>query len=253
MDVSSRTPPRIVAHRGNAAEYPENTLPSLRSALELGLAHVEFDVHLTADHVPIVLHDADLLRTAGVPGNPLEMTWRQLAEIKVGEPARFGEAFADVGIPSLHQVTQLLQTFPDATAFVELKRASLRTFGHETVVSRVCATLQPVAGQCVIISFDLAAVHLARQLAHLPIGWVLSEVSALTALKCEAVRPDYLFCNHERLRHEETRLWRGPWSWVVYEVTSGSQALGLAARGVDYVETMQVRALLRELRKAGSE
>lgn len=245
--------PRIVAHRGNAAEFPENTLPALRSALELGLAHIEFDVHLTADHVPIVLHDADLSRTAGIPGNPLGMTWQALAGVKVGESARFGAAFADVGIPSLEQVTELLQTFPQATAFVELKRASLRAFGHATVVSRVCAALKPVASQCVVISFDLEATQSARQLGHPRTGWVLSDVSARTVLQCESARPDYLFCNHERLPADGTRLWQGPWRWVIYEVTSGSQALELAARGAEFVETMQVRSLLSELSKANSQ
>jgi glycerophosphoryl diester phosphodiesterase len=251
MDVPAPALPRIVAHRGNAAEFPENTLPALRSALELGVTHIEFDVHLTADHVPIVLHDADLKRTAGVAGNPLEMTAQQLAGIKAGEPARFGGKFGDVGIPSLEQVTGLLRSFPEATAFVELKRTSLQAFGHETVVSQVCAALGPVASQCVVISFDLKAVELARKLAQLPIGWVLSEVSALTALQCESARPDYLFCNHERLPQDGTRLWRGLWSWVIYEVTSGSQALELSARGADFVETMQVRSLLHELKEAG--
>jgi glycerophosphoryl diester phosphodiesterase len=251
MTVARSPLPRIVAHRGNAAEFPENTLPALRSALELGVTHVEFDVHLTADLVPVVLHDADLQRTAGVGGNPLEMNWQQLAGIKAGEPARFGGKFGDVGLPSLEQVAGLLQSFPEATAFVELKRASLRAFGQETVVSQVCAALGPVASQCVVISFDLEAVKLARLRGQLPIGWVLSDVSALTARECESVRPDYLFCNHERLPHDGTQLWRGPWSWVIYEVASGSQALELAARGADFVETMQVRSLLHELKEAG--
>ena len=47
--------PELIAHRGNAAEYPENTLPALRSALELGVRFVEFDVQLTVDRQPILL------------------------------------------------------------------------------------------------------------------------------------------------------------------------------------------------------
>ena len=57
--------PFLIAHRGNAADYPENTLAALRSAIELGLRHVEFDVQLTRDGVPVVLHDADLRRMTG--------------------------------------------------------------------------------------------------------------------------------------------------------------------------------------------
>jgi len=249
MSESSPTWPRIVAHRGNAAEFPENTLPALRSALELGLMHVEFDVQLTADHVPIVLHDASLERTAGLDRNALDMTWRELRDIKVNETKRLGDRYHDVGIPTLERTVELLAAFPKATAFVEIKRASLRAFGHEQVVTRIAEVLRPVAAQCVVISFDLAAIHLARQVAGLPIGWVLPEVSPLSSLKSEAIGPEYLFCDHELLRSSQGRLTRGSWRWVVYEVATAKLALELAARGVEFVETMAVRSLERELRE----
>ncbi|MFD0413360.1 glycerophosphodiester phosphodiesterase [Streptomyces sp. NPDC127108] len=51
-----------VAHRGDPYRVRENTLPSLRSALERGADAVEIDVRLTRDGVPVLLHDADLLR-----------------------------------------------------------------------------------------------------------------------------------------------------------------------------------------------
>ena len=44
--------PTIIAHRGNAAEFPENTLEALQSAVDLGVRHVELDVQLSADRVP---------------------------------------------------------------------------------------------------------------------------------------------------------------------------------------------------------
>jgi glycerophosphoryl diester phosphodiesterase len=241
--------PTIVAHRGNAAEFPENTLPALRSALELGITHVEFDVQLTADHVPVVLHDANLSRTAGIDRNALDMTWRELRDIKVNETARLGDRYHDIAIPSLERVVELLAAFPEARAFVEIKRASLRAFGHEQVVTRIVEMLRPVAAQCVVISFDLAAVHLARQVSGLPIGWVLPEQSPLSALKYEAISPEYLFCDEALLRASTGRLARGPWHWAVYEVATAKLAMALSARGVEFVETMAVRSLQRELRE----
>ncbi|MEQ1581943.1 MAG: glycerophosphodiester phosphodiesterase family protein [Steroidobacteraceae bacterium] len=249
MSESLPVLPKIVAHRGNAAEFPENTLPALRSALELGITHVEFDVQLTSDHIPVVLHDANLQRTAGLDRNALDMTWRELRGIKVNEAARLGDRYHDVGVPTLERTVELLAAFPEATAFVEIKRASLRAFGHEQVVTGIAEVLRPVAAQCVMISFDLAAVHLARQVAGLPIGWVLPEVSSLSSLKSEAVAPEYLFCDQELLRSSEGRLAKGPWRWVVYEVPTAKLALELAARGVEFVETMAVRSLQREFRE----
>jgi glycerophosphoryl diester phosphodiesterase len=240
--------PDLVAHRGNAAEYPENTLPALRSALDLGARFVEFDVQLSVDRQPMLLHDSNLSRTAGVDRNALEMTAHELAEISVNEAARFHGRFTDVGIPTLAQAVSLIASYPAATAFVELKRASLRAFGQEAMVSKVCETLKPIARQCVLISFDLAAVHHARHTSSFRVGWVLSEYTNLSALKCEALAPDFVFCDHQLLTPTTGKLWRGPWRWVIYEVTSRQLALDLASRGVRLIETMAVRSMLREFR-----
>jgi glycerophosphoryl diester phosphodiesterase len=116
------------------------------------------------------------------------------------------------------------------------------------VARKVCAALQAVARQCVIVSFDLAAVHHVRQISSYRIGWMLSEYSSLSALKCEALAPDYVFCDHQLLTEASAQLWRGPWRWVVYEVVSPRLALQLAARGVRLIQSTAVRAMLREFR-----
>jgi glycerophosphoryl diester phosphodiesterase len=248
MSASLTPAPELIAHRGNAAEYPENTLPALRSALELGARCVEFDVQLSADRQPVLLHDSNLKRTAGLDRNALEMTWAELAEVSVNEESRFLKRYTDVGIPTLSQAVSLLATYPHATAFVELKRASLRTFGQEAFVRKVCETLKPIARQCVIISFDLAAIHHVRQVSSYRVGWVLSEYSNLSALKCEALAPDFVFCDYQLLSEGTSKLWKGPWRWAIYEVTSRKLAMDLAARGAKLIETMAVRAMLREFR-----
>jgi glycerophosphoryl diester phosphodiesterase len=105
--------------------------------------------------------------------------------------------------------------------------------------------------QCVIISFDLAAIHRARRLADAPIGWVLEECDDHSRLKYEALQPQFIFCNHEILP-PSGRLWKGPWRWVIYEITSLPLALTLAGRGADYVETMAVREMSDALRGRSS-
>jgi glycerophosphoryl diester phosphodiesterase len=58
--------PKVVGHRGAAAYAPENTLESFREAKRRGATWVEIDVKLTADSVPILMHDASFNRTTGV-------------------------------------------------------------------------------------------------------------------------------------------------------------------------------------------
>jgi glycerophosphoryl diester phosphodiesterase len=244
-------PPRLIhliAHRGNARDYPENTLPALRSAIDLGVRFLEFDVQLSTDGVPMVIHDHDLMRTAGVAGSVLDRTAAELVQIAVGEPARFGARFADVRIATLAQTVQLLEARPQLTFFVEVKRASLNRFGHEQVMHRVCEVLRPYRSQCVIISFDLPAVHSARQTAAFKIGWVLSQYDEHARLKFEAVQPEFLFCDHEKLPTGGARLWRGPWRWALYEVETPELALALAERGADFVETMAVESMIAGFR-----
>jgi glycerophosphoryl diester phosphodiesterase len=238
---SSRLP-ELIARRGNVAEYPENTLPALRSALELGARHLGFDVQLSVDRQPVLLNDSNLQRIAGVDRNALEMTWDELAEIKI--------TATDIGIPRLGQAVDLLASHPATTAFVEIKRASLRALGHEAVVRKVCEVLKPVARQCVLVSVDFAAVHHVRQVSPYRIGWRLADYTNTAALKCEALAPDYLFCDQQLLTQSGSKLWRGPWRWVVYDVRTAKDALEVATRGARLIETTVIRDMLREARKA---
>jgi glycerophosphoryl diester phosphodiesterase len=242
--------PDLIAQRGNVADYPENTLPALRSALDLGARHVEFDVQLPADRQPVLLNDSNLQRVAGVARNALEMTWHELAQVTVSEPERFQNQHTDIAIPSLAQAAMLLATQPAVTAFVEIKRASLRTFGAEIVVRKICEVLKPIVRQCVLVSADLTAVHHVRRLSSFRIGWMLTEYSSLSALKSEALVPDYLLCDQQLLTPTHSQLWRGPWRWAISNVASLDVATEVAARGARLVATTAYGRLLSEFKTA---
>jgi len=249
MRLNRERPIHLVAHRGNACEFPENTLPAFSSALDLGVRCLELDVHLSADGVPVVIHDHQLTRTTGHSGVVFDLRAEQLVQIEAAEAHRFGERFAGTRIPLLTDVLSLIKDRPEVTLFVEIKRASLMHFGHDQVVSSVVNALRPMAGQCAVISFDLPAVHRARQLGGVPIGWVLNKYDQRSRMKYEALQPEYLFCDHLALP-KQGALWRGPWHWAIYEVETLELAMQLAARGVLYIETMAVREMSEALRAA---
>jgi len=195
----------------------------------------------------VVIHDQQLTRTAGVPGNVFDLNASELTQIEVAEIARLGERYRGTRISLLSDVLALLEGHPEVTIFVEIKRESLSHFSHDLVVSSVVEVLRPWRAQCVVISFDLAAIYRARQLGDVQIGWVLREYDAHSQLKCEALQPEYLFCDQLALPATGA-LWRGPWRWVIYEVESLPAALALAERGANYIETMAVRELVDALR-----
>jgi len=236
--------PEIIAHRGNAAEFPENTLQGLESAVSLGLRYVEFDVQLTADLVPVLMHDADLARVGGLPDCVHDLTWSALAELPVGEVKRLGNVHAFTYPPSLAQFVDTLAGWDGVTAFVEVKRSSLRRFGREAVLRRIAQVLQPVIDRCVLISFDLPSVKILRLMTGARIGWVLPQYDAEAQQQAAELAPQFLFANLERLPAEPEPLWPGPWDWALYEVRDLKTARACQARGAKFVETMAVRGLL---------
>ncbi len=243
----SVSPPELIAHRGYALRYPENTLPALRAAIEAGARYLEFDVQLTADGVPVLSHDADLWRTAGLERSLVELTLGEVMEIEVNETARLGMQFSGVRIPLLGETTTLLREHPQVMAFVEIKRASLVRFGVEAVVERVVDVLKPVLGRCVIISFDRAAIEQARQVGATSIGWVLEKWSEDVRASADALKPDYIFCDY-RMIPADAELWPGPWRWALYEIIEPDLALSLAAAGAELVETMAIKEMLSDRR-----
>jgi glycerophosphoryl diester phosphodiesterase len=117
----------IVAHRGESAHAPENTLVAFERAVRLGVDALEFDVRVTADGVPVVHHDPTLDRTTDAAG-PLRA--RTLAVLRTCDAgARFspdggrshpfrGQA---VRVPTLDEV---LGAFPAVPLLIELKEAA---------------------------------------------------------------------------------------------------------------------------------
>ena len=116
-------------HRGFCALYPENTLLSFEKAIELGVDAVEFDVWLSSDKHPVLMHDGDTLRTCGVPGHLRDRT---LAEIKELDPCyreKFGEQFAgQVEVPTLQELLALVkEKNPSLKLGVEIKEYTEET------------------------------------------------------------------------------------------------------------------------------
>jgi glycerophosphoryl diester phosphodiesterase len=240
-------PPELIAHRGYALRYPENTLLGFRAAIEAGARYIECDVQLTADGIPVLLHDSDLWRTAGDERIVMDMTLDDVMRVEVNEPVRLGPRFAGVSVPLLGEFVSLLEEHRDVTAFVEIKRASLRRFGVQRVVKTVLETLTPVLDRCVPISFDRAAVESARAGGAKAVGLVLEQWSDEAKRSANDLKPDFLFCDY-RMIPDDAELWPGPWHWALYEVIDAELALMLSALGAEFVETMAIKEILADRR-----
>jgi len=240
--------PELVAHRGFADRYPENTLLAIEAALELGAQWIEFDVQLTADRVPVLLHDSDLRRTGGLDARIFDLSWSELEPIEVNESSRLGNAFVGTTVPRLSAAIELVAAHPRASALIEIKRASLRHFGQAAVLEPVLACLEPLRGRSAIISFDRPILELARSSGWNEIGWVIDAWNDRTRQEARRLDPQFLIVDHVLLPAAPQRLWPGPWRWVVYDILDPQVALDLAARGADLIETMDIAQVLRDPR-----
>ncbi|WP_337100391.1 glycerophosphodiester phosphodiesterase [Paenibacillus sp. YIM B09110] len=89
----------ISAHRGDTEDAPENSMPSITSAIDKGIQSVEIDVQLTKDGVPVLNHDYNLKRVSGVERRISELTYVELSDIVIGKDEN-GEA---IHIPTLSE------------------------------------------------------------------------------------------------------------------------------------------------------
>ena len=110
-------PVQIKAHRGASAEAPENTLAAARLAWRQGAGAVEVDVRLSADRVPVIIHDETTRRTGG---RDRPVAAQKLAELRQLDVGRWKHPrFADERIPTL---AEMIGEVPAGrTLFVEIK------------------------------------------------------------------------------------------------------------------------------------
>lgn len=244
--------PGVVAHRGLAACYPENTLAAMQAALQAGACYLECDIQLSRDKVPMLHHDADLLRSTGQHGCLFDLDSHELEQISVHEPGRFGLRFTPLPMSRLSHLIKLLTDWPRVQLFVELKEESLQHFGIECCVEKVLEAIQPHAERCILISFDYQALYwLQKNHPQYRIGWVLPDWNQKLHTKAWDLAPQFLFSNIKRL--PDSGPWPGPWQWAVYEITKAEHALQLGQQGIALVESFNVAELLRDptlMRKA---
>jgi glycerophosphoryl diester phosphodiesterase len=161
--------PAVVAHRGASSDLPENTLAAFEAAVEVNADMIELDVRLTADGVPVVLHDHDLGRTTDRSGGVHELT---LAEVKRADASR-GWASRQA-VPTLAEVLELLRGTPTGVD-VEIKNLPWEP-GHDPEDAVVGAVLDVLAdegfsGSVLLSSFNPRTLERARALApEVPTG-----------------------------------------------------------------------------------
>lgn len=120
----------VEGHRGYCAKYPENTLISYEGALDLGVDGFEFDIWLSADKVPVLMHDGNCKRTCGVDRHLRDMTLAEIKQLDAGYAAKFGDKYIGKGVqvPTLQELCELVHARrPEMQLGVEIKEYTEET------------------------------------------------------------------------------------------------------------------------------
>lgn len=200
---------KVIAHRGNMYAAPENTLPSIRHAIEEGVDAVEIDVQLTKDGVVVLHHDFTLERLAGVPLSVHDLTFSELAGLDL-----YGIAG---GMPTARIATlsQVLQEVKGKTKLV----IEIKPYGDKRELARSTVELiaaENMAEDVYVQSFDSEVLRIVRELMpELKIAQILfaaaGNVSALD-VDIYTINQTMLSDRFLKRAHEANR---EVWVWTV--------------------------------------
>ena len=225
----------IISHRGAAAIAPENTLAAMRFAIEQGVEFVETDVHLTADGVPVLMHDPTLDRTTSGSG---EVAAHTLAEIQALDAGSwFGPDFAGEPVPTLAEFLDELAR-SSVRALVELKGEwTPEQLSAATELLRARGMVNRVALQSFEVDTLTELVEIAPEFARILLTreWDATTVEIAAELQVSAVGARAkLFDARPELIGQIQGLGIGT---LVYTLNSQRTWREAAERGIDLVIT----------------
>lgn len=233
--------PKIVAHRGGGILAPENTLAAMRCGLRHGFRAVEFDVMLSADQVPVVVHDPIFGRTIAGEGKVSETTAQALMSMDVG--TWFGPEFASERLPSFEQVASYCKEnglwmnveIKPASGYEEqtgriVAEAAQRFFKEELSSSHVGAALLPL-----LSSFSVKALRAAKLAAPaVARAYLVDKIPADWREKLHALDAKALHTNHKNLSPTQAQnIKEEGFGLFCYTVNDPTRAREILSWGVD--------------------
>ena len=231
----------VIGHRGAPRAAPENSLASIRAAIDAGADLVEIDVQETADGEVVVFHDSDFMKAAGVDLKIWDATTEDLAGIDIGR--RFDPGFAGERVPTLAEVLDVCRD--KAVVLVELKY-----YGHDVRLEQRVVDLVEASGiteQTEFMSLKQGGVVKLKELRP---DWKVGQLLSVAVGDRSRLTADFLAINASfatrsliRTAHDRGR------KVYVWTVNDPVQVSALVSRGVDGVitdEPAMAKAVLAE-------
>lgn len=173
----------VIAHRGASKVAPENTLSSVRKALELSSDYVEVDVHLTQDEVPVVIHDSFPERTTNSKSGKrvTEMTLAELKTLDAG--SWFSSAYSGEQIPTLEEILNIKRT--PSGLMIEIKKGHAHS---KPLVHSICKLISQHSDRddIVVGSFSPNIIEeIQRHYPHLSLIGIAEDFNMVSLLQAK--------------------------------------------------------------------
>lgn len=229
----------VTAHRGSSKTAPENSLSAIRLAIEQGCDYAEIDVQETADGVVVLLHDADLMRIAGVDKKIWELPYDDVRKLDLG--SSFSALFAGEPIATLEEVIETVRG--------KMKlNIELKFNGHDQrLVERVVDILRKTGfeSSCVISSLNHACLPELRRLnPELKIGAIV----AVSLGEIGDLDVDFLSVDKKHVRFRDVKaLHRRGRELCVWTVNDPADMTKFIEFGVDNILTDDPATLIQML------
>jgi len=149
-----------IAHRGASSQAPENTFASFDQALETGADGIEFDVQLSKDRVPVIIHDESLDRTTSYWGKVNDFTLADLKKLDAG--SWFAPSYQGERIPSLEEIFSRYRN-TGLLFNIELKNGTIPYPGLEEAVLH-CISKHRLEDRVLISSFNHDSLVVCRRI-----------------------------------------------------------------------------------------
>lgn len=179
--MTHQVTPKLIAHRGASFEAPENTLSAMYRAVDIGVSYIEFDVRLTKDGIPIVLHDATIARTTNAKKSTHvdDLTFDQIKHLDAG--SWFDAKFSSERIPTLEEVLKM--ELNQTGLMIEVKSSKQAPGKIVEGVLKVVENSTIDLNSITIGSLSLSIVdELLKQAPHLNIIGITEKAEHVTAL-----------------------------------------------------------------------
>jgi len=229
--------PRYVAHRGAGKLAPENTLAAMREGYALGYRMVEFDVKLSADGVPFLLHDDTLDRTTDGAGRADALPWGELSQLDAG--SWHSAAYAGEPLPTFSAIARWALA-NGVACNVEIKPVPGSEHDTGTAVARAARDLWRGAPLPPLLSsFAEDALAAARAaVPELPRALLVEDVpldwqARLARLECAALNADWRGLDAETVAAGH----RSGYRVLTYTANDPRRVAQLVAWGVDAIIT----------------